>query len=167
MAGVQTSVTLKKTNTMAIQCTSQTVSEDIKAGIESHTAATSGAYSTEWQPFHPHYSGSDLYLVMQSIESGAYGIGDGLPPVNLRQDLDDLVRAWSFPEIEGWIFGCALSTPTFNYEAGTPSGRKCTIAIGAGSWEGTDLLGNDNEAAGLAFIELLNDPDYEDYCTID
>lgn len=153
---------------MAASVTTVTTSTDIRDALDNLAiSATSGAYSTAAVTYRPHWLDGDLGMLYPEFNAGAYHMGDSTPPVNVRSQSELPIRAWSFREIEAWINGCALSSPTFTYEAGTPSGRKCTIEIGAGSWEGTDAAGSDDEAAGLAFVELLNDPDYTDYCTLD
>lgn len=140
--------------------TTQTTSEDIKTGLALH--GSDGDYEVIVGNLMPtvFYNGADIYFTAGVTPlTGLYGIShlDSLPPEVFYLLDTALVKAWYLREMQAWIIG-KMQTPTLTWDDPT---NTYTIEIGAGSWEGVDA--DETEALGLAFVELLNDANFDDF----
>lgn len=140
--------------------TSQTTSENIKTGLALH--GSDGAFETIVGNMMPaiFYNGADIYFTAGvTPQTGLIGIShlDSVPPEVFYALDTALVKAWYKREMQVWIDG-TMQTATMTWDDPT---NTYTIEIGAGSWDGVDP--DETEALGLALVELLNDPDFDDY----
>lgn len=140
--------------------TSQTTSEDIQTGLALH--GSDGAFEIIVGNLMPtvFYNGADIYFTAGVTPlTGLYGIShlDSLPPEVFYLLEPTLVKAWYLRELQAWIQG-TMQTSTLTWDDPT---NTYTIEIGAGSWEGVNA--DETEALGLAFVELLNDPNFDDF----